>query len=77
MRDQPSEVEKNTSPFKELYHPCHLVGQSRFPLLRVVVQPKHSKEDNQHHYHEHDHPCVRIDTCTMREKCLSSSVISL
>lgn len=59
---KPEEKEKKDTSSKELYHPCHLVSQSKFPLLVVVVQPKHSKEDNQRHCHEHDHPCVEIDT---------------
>jgi len=74
MRVQPSEVEKNTCSSK-LYHQSHLVGQSTFPLPVVIVQPKHSKEDNQHHCHEHDHPSVGIGTCTKRVKCLSSCAV--
>lgn len=60
MRDQPSQADNTSS---KLYHQNHLVVQSTFPLLVVIEQRKHSKEDNQHHCHEHDHPDVEIDTC--------------
>lgn len=62
-RDYPSRLWKRTS---KLCHPCHLVGQSRFPLPAVIVQRKHSKVDNQHHFHELDHPSVEIDTYTLK-----------
>jgi hypothetical protein len=50
--------------FKELSHPFHPEYLTIFPLQVVVVQQKHSKGGNQHHFHEHAHPSVVIDTCT-------------
>lgn len=47
--------------FRELFHPFHPVGLTKSPSLVAIVQQKHSKEGDQHHSHELDHPTSEID----------------
>lgn len=63
---------------KEPFHPCHQVVQTTFPLQEGAGQQRHSKEGTQHHYHEHDHPGVEINTCkrNMTKQTFRKSLLS-